>query len=177
MEILYAILSSIVIITITSAFLTYLNLSRIRMMKQLLARQSALLTKMQTAIKTKNATDSISENAEIVYQDLLSHISPIIRAAEIRIRDNEQHSLWRALGGLVDEYSRNPYVLENLRRLIKLDSDISRSTDAFLMRSEKLLRHLAANDPDGMLASVFADGLLGQTMSLLSQAKQLANNC
>lgn len=147
---------------------------RVGTMERLLARQSGLLLKMRENFRARAASDTVAQNAEIIFQDLLQHVSPIVRAMEIAPRETEEHLLWRTLGGLADEYARNPYVLENLRRLIKLDGDVSRCADAFLVRAEKLLRYLAAGDPDGLLASTFAEGLLGQTMTLLSQAKQLA---
>jgi len=176
MTIMLLLLSIIIILFCGIVYLSLANAQRIRKLEQLLARQTGLLSKMQENFQRRNSIDAIAQNAEIIYQDLLQHIMPIVKAAEIVPRESEQHSLWRTLGGLIDEYSRNPYVLENLRRLIKLDGDIARGADAFLGRSEKLLRHLAASDPDGLLAATFAEGLMGQTMTLLSQAKQLAQN-
>lgn len=148
---------------------------RLKKMDQMIAHQSSILSKMQSTFRTRTAVDAIAQNAEIIYQDLLQHITPVAKALEVPMRDSSEHELWRVLGGVVDEYNKNPYVLEQLRRLIKLDSVVARSSDSFLLRSEHLLRHLATADPDGLLAATFADGLLGQAMTLLSQAKQLAN--
>jgi len=150
--------------------------ARTTRIEQMMGHQATILSKMQAANRARNATDAIAQNAEIIYQDLLQHITPVAKALEAPLRDTTEHELWRTLGGIADEYAKNPYVLEQLRRLIKLDPQVSRGVDSFLTRAEHLLRHLAAADPDGLLAGTFADGLLGQMMTLLSQAKQLAQN-
>ncbi|MDR1207658.1 MAG: hypothetical protein LBK26_04575 [Rickettsiales bacterium] len=166
----------ILIAAIASILISARNMRRIKTLEQMLARLSGAMAKMQGALKSRATSDAIVQNAEIIYQDLLQHIMPVMRAAGVSSRDSNEHELWRALGGILDEYNGNPFVLEQLRRLIKLDSAVSRAVDAFLSRAEHLLRHLAAADPDGLLASTFADGLLGQSMTLLSQAKQLAQS-
>ncbi|MCL1785975.1 MAG: hypothetical protein FWG39_02385 [Alphaproteobacteria bacterium] len=176
MQTIILLLSVVIVLVCGILYLSWTGVRKTKNMEKLLARQTGLLAKMQENFRGRNSIDAIAQNAEIIYQDLLQHISPVARAAGTSLRESEQHQLWRTLGGIIDEYSKNPYVLETLRKLIKLDSDIARGADAFLARSEKLLRHLAASDPDGLLASTFADGLLGQTMTLLSQAKQLAQN-
>ena len=173
-EIALAVLLVVLALTVISASFSARMSRRLNVMEQLLARQSGILAKLQGTLRARAVSDAVAQNTEIIFQDLLQHISPIAKAIEVAPRDTEEHPLWRTLGGLIDEYARNPFVLENLRRLVKLDSDIARSADAFLTRSEKLLRHLADNDPDGLLGSTFTDGLLGQAMTLLSQAKQLA---
>ncbi|MCL2758078.1 MAG: hypothetical protein FWE64_02020 [Alphaproteobacteria bacterium] len=176
MEIVILLLFVIIALAGAALFVGMTARGKITTLEKVVSRQTALLTKMQENFRARNASDACVQNAEIIYQDLLQHIAPIAKAVEIPPRESEQHPLWRTLGGLVDEYSRNPYVLESLRRLIKLDSDIARGTDTFLLRSERLLHHLATSDPDGLLAATFADGLLGQAMTLLSQARQLAQN-
>jgi hypothetical protein len=139
-----------------------------------LSHQSALLIKIHAALKSKSATNAVAENAEIVYQDLLQHITPLLAAGAVQPRESSEHALWRALGGLMDEYARNPFVLENLRRLIKLDSNMARAANLYISRANALLQSLDAAEPNGVLSSAFADGLLGQAMTLLAQAKQLA---
>jgi len=160
----------------TTLFFSWTSKKQIKSLEKLVNAQASAIVRMQNSIKAKSSNDTIAQNAEIIYQDLLSSIHPVITALEIRPRENEQHALWRTLGGMMDEYAKNPYVLENLRKLIKTDTDVLKSADLFIERSEKLLRHLAANDSDGALTSVFADGLLGQSMSFLSQAKRLAES-
>ena len=137
--------------------------------------QQALLVKIHSAMKSKSAMNAVAENAEIIYQDLLQHITPLLAATDVKPRESSEHALWRALGGLMDEYARNPFVLENLRRLIKLDSNIARNASLYISRADALLRGLDSAEPNGALSAAFADGLLGQAMTLLSQAKQLAN--
>ncbi|MCL1902159.1 MAG: hypothetical protein FWG18_00850 [Alphaproteobacteria bacterium] len=165
----------IILICAFVMFSIHASLRRTKTLEVSVAKIAGAILKMQSMLKARAASDMVAQNAEIIYQDLLQHLTPIMRASEISMRDTSEHELWRALGGILDEYNKNPFVLEQLRRLIKLDSSIARATDAFLNRAEHLLRHLAAADPDGILASSFADGLLGQSMTLLSQAKQLAN--
>ena len=173
-EIILAMLVVALILVFISTLISLQLSRRVKAMEQLLARQSTVLIKTQEAYRARATAEAIAQSADIIYQDLLQHILPIIRAAEVAPRDTTEHPLWQSLGGLVDEYAKNPYVLENLRKSIKLDPDVSRSADAFLSRAEKLLRHLAEKDPDGLLISAFAEGLLGQTITMLSQAKQLA---
>jgi len=148
---------------------------KIKNLESAVARQNSVLSKMSGAFRAKVASDAIAQNAEIIYQDMLQNIAPIVAALEIKPRDTNEHDLWRSIGGLLDEYTKNPFVLEQLRRLIKLDSASTRKADAFLMRGEQLLHHLSNAVPDGLLAATFTDGLLGQAMTLLAQAKQLAN--
>jgi hypothetical protein len=179
MELIYITLLMLVIIlaaVIASLLISAGNMRRIKTLEQMTVRLSGMTAKMHGILKARATSDAIAQNAEIIYQDLLQHITPIASALKVSSRDSNEHELWRALGGMLDEYNSNPFVLEQLRRLIKLDSAVARAVDAFLARSEHLLRHLAAVDPDGLLASTFADGLLGQSMTLLSQAKQLAQN-
>ncbi len=141
-----------------------------------MADQYALISKMQAALRSRYATNAIAENSEIIYQDLLQHVIPIMRAADVSPRNSDEHPLWRALGGLMDEYGKNPFALEQLRRAIKLDGNVTRATDAFLIQAETLLKRLNDLDGNNLLGTAFADGLLGQTMTLLAQAKQLAKN-
>lgn len=148
---------------------------RIKNATQVLARQHAVLVKMQTVLKNKSATNAVAENAEMIYQDLLQNLIPVMAALDIMPRQTTEHPLWRAVGGVLDEYSKNPFVLENLRRNIKLNSEVARALDNYLARADKFLSHLVATEPDGILATAFRDGLLGQSIMFFSQAKQLAN--
>ena len=74
----------------------------------------------------------------------------------------------------MDEYAKNPFVLEKLRRCIKLNPDVSRNTDNYMNRADALLQHLTATDPDGILTATFTDGLLGQSLTFFAQARALA---
>ena len=89
-------------------------------------------------------------------------------------RNTNEHPLWRALGGIMDEYPKNPFALEKLRRCIKLDTEVARSVDNYMNRADGFLNHLTTTDPDGILAATFTDGLLGQSLTFFAQAKQLA---
>lgn len=137
-------------------------------------RQYDIIAKIQATLKTKSATNAVAEHAEIIYQDLLQNLIPIMAAIDIMPRNTPEHSLWRALGGILDEYAQNPFVLEKLRRCIKLDTEISRSVDNYINRADTFLRHITITEPDGILAATFTDGLLGQSLTFFAQAKQLA---
>ncbi|MDE5615636.1 MAG: hypothetical protein K2I81_02270 [Alphaproteobacteria bacterium] len=147
---------------------------RIREIKKTLTLQYNLIVKMQAVLKNKSATNAVAENAEMIYQDLLQNLIPIMAAIDIMPRNTTEHPLWRALGGIMDEYAKNPFALEKLRRCIKLDSEISRHIDNYVRRADSFLQHLATTEPDGILAATFTDGLLGQSLTFFTQAKQLA---
>lgn len=136
--------------------------------------QYALIVKIQSVLKTKSATNAVAENAEMIYQDLLQNLIPIMASIDIMPRNTPEHPLWRALGGIMDEYAKNPFALEKLRRAIKLDSEIARNIDNYIRRADNFLHHLTTTEPDGLLSNTFTDGLLGQSMTFFAQAKQLA---
>ncbi len=148
--------------------------ARIRAMNKTLAHQYDLIVKIQSVLKNKSATNAVAENAEMIYQDLLQNLIPIMAAIDIMPRNTPEHPLWRALGGIMDEYAKNPFALEKLRRCIKLDAEVSRNVDNYMNRSDAFLRHLNATEPDGILAATFTDGLLGQSITFFAQARQLA---
>jgi hypothetical protein len=142
----------------------------------ILAKQTAALAKIHSEIKTKSDIGTVIEHADIIYQDLAQHLAPIMSALEIQPRDSSEHVLWRSLGGIMDEYAKNPYVLEQLRRGIKLDADFERNVESFMTRADRLLHHLSDADPDGILSTAFAEGLLGQSITLFTQARHLAQD-
>ena len=160
------------IITV-SVYIHRLNM-RVTNMNKTLDHQYNLIVKMQSVLKNKYATNAIAENAEMIYQDLLQNLIPIMAAIDIMPRNTPEHALWRALGGIMDEYAKNPFALEKLRRAIKLDSEVSRNIDNYMRRADNFLHHLTTTEPDGLLANTFTDGLLGQSLTFFAQAKQLA---
>ncbi|MBO7560276.1 MAG: hypothetical protein J6T27_03920 [Alphaproteobacteria bacterium] len=133
-----------------------------------------MILKMQNTLKNKSATNAVAEHAEMIYQDLLQNLIPILAALDIMPRNTSEHPLWRTLGGLLDEYAKNPFVMEKLRRAIKLDSNIKRSVSNYMSRAENLLENLNATEPDGILATTFLNGLLGQSLTFFAQGYQLA---
>jgi hypothetical protein len=143
-------------------------------MNKTLAHQYNLIVKIQSVLKNKSATNAVAENAEMIYQDLLQNLIPIMAAIDVMPRNTSEHPLWRALGGIMDEYAKNPFALEKLRRCIKLDSEIARSIDNYMRRADAFLVHLNTTEPDGILSATFTDGLLGQSLTFFAQAKQLA---
>ncbi len=171
------VLSGIVLLIITSvsiiAILCGIN-TRVRAMTKTLTYQYNLIVKMQKVLKNKSATNAITENAEIIYQDLLQSLIPIMAAIDVMPRNTTEHPLWRALGGIMDEYAKNPFALEKLRRCIKLDSEVARNIDNYMTRADSFLHYLTTTEPEGILAATFTDGLLGQSLTFFAQAKQLA---
>lgn len=171
------ILGGIALITILSgtiAFFMYRINERVRDMNKTLAHQYNLIVKMQSILKNKYATNAVAENAEMVYQDMLQNLIPAMAAIDVMPRATSEHPLWRALGGIMDEYAANPFTLEKLRRAIKLNSDVARGIHNYMRRAESLLQNLTATDTDGLLAATFTDGLLGQSLTFFAQAVQLA---
>ncbi len=172
--ILFIILGLIIISTgIICTYIYRIN-NRINNIGKTLEHQYNLIVKIQSILKNKSATNAVAENAEMIYQDLLQNLIPIMASIDIMPRNTPEHPLWRALGGIMDEYGRNPFALEKLRRSIKLNSEIARSIDNYMHRADTFLRHLTSTETDGLLASTFTDGLLGQSLTFFAQAKQLA---
>ena len=136
--------------------------------------QYNLLVKIQNVLKNKMSVNETTDKAEIIYQDLLQDLIPIMATIDVMPRSTSEHPLWRALGGIMDEYAKNPFVLEKLRRAIKLDQNIAHNITHYLNRANMFLQHMAANDTDGILATTFTDGLLGQSLTFFAQAQALA---
>lgn len=136
--------------------------------------QSGIIAKIQNLLKSKSATNAVAEHAEMIYQDLLQNLIPILATLDIMPRNTSEHPLWRTLGGLIDEYAKNPFVMEKLRRAIKLDAEVKRNVVNYMGRADNLLKHLAESEPDGILTKTFINGLLGQSLTFFTQAYQLA---
>ena len=161
-------------ITTTILVMLYRTNQRIQEINKTLSHQYNLIVKIQSVLKNKSATNAVAENAEMIYQDLLQNLIPIMASIDIMPRNTSEHPLWRALGGIMDEYARNPFALEKLRRAIKLDSEIARCVDNYMHRADSFLNHLNTTEPDGILSTTFTDGLLGKSLTFFAQAKQLA---
>ncbi len=175
MLLFYNISIGFIILTVIMVLFLILGLNtKIKNLTKTLAHQYTLMIKMQAILKSKYATNVVTENAEMIYQDLLQNLIPIMAKIDIMPRNTAEHPLWRALGGIMDEYAKNPFTLEKLRRAIKLDPEVSRSIDNYINRADGFLRHLTATEPDGILSTTFTDGLLGQSVTFFGQAKQLA---
>lgn len=168
-------LVTILVFLVLIAYFIYSINTKIRDITKMQTHQYNLIVKIQSVLKNKSATNAVAENAEMIYQDLLQHLIPIMAAIDVMPRNTNEHPLWRAIGGIMDEYAKNPFALEKLRRCIKLDPEVARSVDNYMNRADSFLNHLTTTDPDGILASTFTDGLLGQSLTFFAQAKQLAN--
>lgn len=141
-----------------------------------LIKQSNYITNIQQLLKTKSTINAITENAEIIYQNLLQNIIPIMEAIDIEPRNTPEHPLWRALGGLMDEYAKNPYVAEKLRICIKLNTEIKKNLEAYINRGNAFLKQITTCEPNGVLSSAFIDGLLGQSLTFFTQIQQVSKN-
>ena len=167
-------ISLVLVLAIIITTVVFRTNARIQNINKTLEYQYNLIVKMQSVLKTKSATNAVAENAEMIYQDLLQNLIPIMAAINVMPRNTTEHPLWRALGGIMDEYTKNPFALEKLRRAIKLDNEVARNIENYISRADRLLRHLNATEPDGILASTFTDGLLGQSLTFFAQAQTLA---
>lgn len=166
---------TLLLLNICLVFFCFYNNKKLNKIIKNQSLEYNLMVKIQSLLKTKSATNTVAEHAEMIYQDLLQNLIPIMAAIDIMPRQTSEHPLWRALGGIMDEYAKNPFALEKLRRSIKLDSEIARSVENYLKRADGFLQYLSNNEPDGILTATFTDGLLGQSITFFTQAKQLAN--
>lgn len=162
--------------TIFSLFLTAISNKHIREISKTLTYQYNLIVKIQNVLKNKFSVNETTDKAEIIYQDLLQDLIPIMAAIDVMPRTTSEHPLWRALGGIMDEYKNNPFVLEKLRRTIKLDSNIAQNVSHYLNRANLFLQHMSATDGDGIISTTFTDGLLGQSLTFFAQAQTLAKS-
>ena len=147
---------------------------RFQEISKTLTHQYNLIVKIQNVLKNRLSVNDTTDKAEIIYQDLLQDLIPIMASMDVMPRNSSEHPLWRALGGIMDEYAKNPFVLEKLRRAIKLDSNIARNINHYLNRANMFLQHMSTTDTDGILATTFTDGLLGQSLTFFAQAQALA---
>jgi len=168
----------LIICTICSVSTLFLLINLHKTIKEVTKAQTLqynLIVKMQNIIKNKSTVNETADKAEIIYQDLLQDLIPIMAAIDIMPRTTSEHPLWRALGGIMDEYAKNPFVLEKLRRAIKLDSNVAHNISHYLNRANMFLQHMSATDTDGILSTTFTDGLLGQSLTFFAQAQTLAS--
>ncbi|MBO4480097.1 MAG: hypothetical protein J5742_00540 [Alphaproteobacteria bacterium] len=171
---LLILLGILIVIDIAIVIIGILAHSRIKIIDKNISYQYNLIVKIQSLLKNKSATNAVAEHAEMIYQDLLQNLIPILASLDIMPRNTSEHPLWRTLGGLLDEYAKNPFVMEQLRRAIKLDAGVKRNVSNYMNRAENLLNHLNATEPDGILTTTFINGLLGQSLTFFTQAYQLA---
>lgn len=160
---------------ICSVFMFFGMNKDIKNINKTLTYQYNLMVKIQTILKNKFSVNETTDKAEIIYQDLLQDLIPIMASVDVMPRTTSEHPLWRALGGIMDEYAKNPFVLEKLRRAIKLDSNIAANVSHYLNRANMFLQHMATTDSDGIISTTFTDGLLGKSLTFFAQAQTLAN--
>ncbi|MBR4475296.1 MAG: hypothetical protein IKP05_01270 [Alphaproteobacteria bacterium] len=168
-------ISLLIVLSVWAVIMTVHTNAYIKNINKTLEFQYNLIVKMQSILKTKSATNAVAENAEMIYQDLLQNLIPVMAAINIMPRNTNEHPLWRALGGIMDEYAKNPFALEKLRRAIKNNAEVARNIENYIARADSLLLHLTKTEPDGMLTATFTNGLLGQSLTFFAQARTLAN--
>ena len=174
-NIIIAIITICTLCSIISLFLLINSYKNNKSILKTLTLQYNLIVKIQNVLKNKSSVNETADKAEIIYQDLLQDLIPIMAAIDIMPRTTSEHPLWRALGGIMDEYAKNPFTLEKLRRAIKLDSNIAHNVNHYLNRANMFLQHMSATDTDGILSTTFTDGLLGQSLTFFAQAQALAS--
>lgn len=174
-NIIIAIITVCTLCCIISLFLLINSYKNNKSILKTLTLQYNLIVKIQNVLKNKSSVNETADKAEIIYQDLLQDLIPIMAAIDIMPRTTSEHPLWRALGGIMDEYAKNPFTLEKLRRAIKLDSNIAHNVNHYLNRANMFLQHMSATDTDGILSTTFTDGLLGQSLTFFAQAQALAS--
>ena len=176
-EIVFSICFGLLIVLCTTLVCVVMWARRqLEALEQNLTLQYNMIVKIQNILKSKSATNAVAEHAEVIYQDLLQNLIPILAALDIMPRNTNEHPLWRTLGGLLDEYAKNPFVMEKLRRAIKLDAEVRRNVSNYISRADNLLSHMNSIEPDGILATTFMNGLLGQSLTFFTQARQLATD-
>lgn len=163
-----------IVVAMVAAGVAIHTAGTVRQINRTVATTHGLVMKMQALLKTKSATNAVAENAEMIYQDLLQCLIPVMAAIDVMPRATAEHPLWRALGGIMDEYGKNPFTLEKMRRAIKLNAEVARSVDKYVSAADRLLHHISTTEPDGILAATFTDGLLGQSLTFFAQARSLA---
>ena len=168
-------LSASILSGLVAILISVITNRKIHNISKTISLQYNLLVKIQNVLKNRMSVNETTDKAEIIYQDLLQNLIPIMAAIDVMPRTTSEHPLWRALGGIMDEYAKNPFILEKLRRAIKLDSNISHNVGHYLNRANLFLQHMASTDTDGILSTTFTDGLLGQSLTFFAQAQALAN--
>jgi hypothetical protein len=175
-NILILVLVSVCVLCCIGSMILMFSVNKdIKNITKTLTYQYNLMVKIQNVLKNKFSVNETTDKAEIIYQDLLQDLIPIMASIDVMPRTTSEHPLWRALGGIMDEYAKNPFVLEKLRRAIKLDSNISHNVSHYLNRANLFLQHMSTTDTDGILSTTFTDGLLGQSLTFFAQAQALAN--
>ena len=165
--------ASSLFVIMTFVMIFVLN-KKINLLARATKQHAELLVAIKNVLKNKIAVNETTDKAEIIYQDLLQDLIPVMAAIDVMPRNSSEHPLWRALGGIMDEYAKNPFVLEKLRRAIKLDTNIAHNISHYLTRANMFLQHMASTDTDGILSTTFTDGLLGQSLTFFAQAQSLA---
>ncbi len=173
--IIFILLGICTFVTLCGFFMALQTNKNVKNATKTLTYQYNLLVKIQNVLKNKISVNETTDKAEIVYQDLLQDLIPIMATMDVMPRSTSEHPLWRALGGIMDEYAKNPFVLEKLRRAIKLDSNIAHNVSHYLNRANSFLQYMSTTDTDGILSTTFTDGLLGKSLTFFAQAQTLAS--
>lgn len=158
-----------------SMFIIVVIKNKFKKIEILFSNQQKILKRMYFEIKNKANSDSLIENSELVYQNLLQNLIPLMASIDVMPRETqEEHPLWRSLGAIMDSYAQNPFTLEKIRRAIKLDSNVAQNIESYIEHTNKFLQELEELKKDGILSVSLKNGLLGKSLVLFEQARQLA---
>ena len=80
-------ISLILILATIITVVVFRTNARIQNINKTLEYQYNLIVKMQSVLKTKSATNAVAENAEMIYQDLLQNLIPIMAAISVMPRN------------------------------------------------------------------------------------------
>ena len=160
---------------IATTVIVFILENRFNKINSIFKNQQLILKRIYQEIKTKTKSDAIIENSELFYQNLLQNLIPLMASIDVMPRESsEEHPLWRSLGAIMDNYAQNPFTLEKIRRAIKLDSNVAQNIETYIEHTNKFLQELEELKKDGILAISLKDGLLGKSLILFEQARQLA---
>ncbi len=100
--ILFILLGIVVALAITVTIIGILAHRRLGTIERNISYQYNLIVKIQSILKSKSATNAVAEHAEMIYQDLLQNLIPILAALDIMPRNTSEHPLWRTVEGSME---------------------------------------------------------------------------
>ncbi|MBN2676092.1 MAG: hypothetical protein JXR30_02450 [Alphaproteobacteria bacterium] len=107
-----------------------------------------------------------------VYQDFYESLRKILRhivLADVPSLDKrpESQDLWILCRQFISQASRDPGVLEDVRRTFKKSEGIAKEFANFKLRYDNFLKTLKIHDPDSLIFGFIQEGPLGQTQAVL----------
>lgn len=134
------------------------------------------MSKAFIEFKNQASCDSFMNKLDFIYDNLLQHLICITEPLNIVPRKTNENPLWQLSGGLVDAVNKNPNIHEQIRKQIKWNESYASHIDSFLDVSQRLIEKLCEYDRDGLVSKAFNEGLMGQVIGVITQAKFLAQD-